>query len=188
MAAVSQFAGDTLLHAGGSFEPQRKSNFALVVYDVGDIDSLVLSLKSTNVPEVSMAQGGIKFFNETMRYAGSVSPFADGNLMYNDYIDRKTLAALSAWMKQVWNPANGAIGWARDYKKTADIMLLPPGMPGNVPGAVFSNPYQGRVWHLEGVWPKTLKSDDLDHSDEGTSPSLINLVLSVDRSVPGFML
>ena len=185
MAAVSQFAGDSLLHQGAGFEPQRKSNFALVIYGVGDTDTLVLSIEDTSVPGVQITQGSIKYFNETMRYAGSVQPFDDQTIHYRDYIDRNTLDILSGWMDQVVNFRTGGIGWAKDYKRTADVFLLPPSMPNpGAPGAVFSSAYKNRKWHLEGVWPKSLKTDDLDMKDDGTTPSHVTMALSVDRCHP----
>jgi hypothetical protein len=187
MSAVSNFAGSSLLHQGGNYEPQRKSNFAVVIYGLADTDTLVLSLAKATIPDVQIVEGKIKYFNETMKYAGSVSPFPDGELSFTDYIDRSTLTTLSKWMKQVWNPATGAIGWASTYKKTGDIMLLPPGMPGNTPGAVSSTAYNQRVWRLGGVWIKGLKYDPLDHSDDGSTPAMVNVTLCVDRCIPAFM-
>ena len=184
MANVSQFAGQALLAQQGSYEAQRTSQFACVINMDGATDDLVLSLKSSSVPEVKITQGGIKYFIETMRYAGSVAPFDDQTLVYNDYIDRATLDILSGWMAKVWNPATGAIGWARDYKKTASIYLLPPSMPGGGVGAVTATPYGNRVWNLHGVWPKGLKIEQLDHESDGGKPNLITLTLSVDRAFP----
>lgn len=192
MSAVSQFAGTTLLHGGNQsnpYEPQRRSNFALVIYGVGtDADTLILSCASTNIPEPTIREGQIKYFNETVKYAGSIAPFPDGTIKFNDYIDRVTLQSLSAWYQQVFNPATGAIGWAKDYKKTADILLLPPGMPdATAPGAVLSTLYQNRVWHITGAWPKVLKYDELDHADDGTKPAQIHLTIALDRCFPSFM-
>jgi hypothetical protein len=190
MAAVSQFAGDSLLHQGGGFEPQRKSNFALVINGIGDsADSLVLSVDNSNVPSIQIVDGKIKYFNETMKYAGSVAPFEDQTIQYRDFIDQNTFQLLSAWMQQVINFQTGAIGFAKDYKKTGDILLLPPSTPNpQAPGAVQDSPYNNRMWNLVGIWPKQLKHDNVDAKDDGSSPMLITLVLSIDRAIPGFML
>jgi hypothetical protein len=188
MAASSQFAGSSLLHQSGAYEPQRKSNYAAVFMGVGSTDSLVLSLKSTNVPSIQIAQGGIKYFNETMRYAGSVTPFEDQTIAFIDYIDRSVFQDLCTWMKQVWNPATGGIGWAADYKKSGSIYLLPPSTENAAaPGAVQSVDYNQRTWQLFGCWPKSLKHDELDMSDDGTSPVLITMMISIDRAIPVFM-
>ena len=110
MPTVSEFAGNVLLHQGGSFEPQRKSNYALVIYGLDDADTLVLSLKSASVPPPSVNVQGIKYFNETMKYAGSVTPFEDQSAVYHDYIDRQVIPTLAKWFKSVWCPETGSIG------------------------------------------------------------------------------
>jgi len=189
MSSVSAFAGNSLLHQGGGFEPQRKSNFALVISGLDETDKLVLVTKSVKIPGLQMAQGSVKHFNETMRYAGSVSPFASGSISFRDFIDVDTIKILSKWYKQVICLRTGAIGWARDYKKQADLYLLPPGMPASqCAGEVFAQSFQGRAWKLQGVWPMNLEYDELDHDDEGTSPAGITLEISVDRAYPVTML
>ncbi len=187
MSAVSNFAGDALLHQSGNYEPQRKSNFAAVIYGVGDTDTLVLSLASCNVPEITIVEGRIKYFNETMKFAGSIAPFPDGSMVFNDFIDRSTLQTLANWMKQVANFSTGGIGWARDYKKKGSIILLPPSMPGGGVGAVTSSPYRNRVWDMHGVWIKTLKYDDLSHDDDGSTPARITATFALDRCIPALM-
>ena len=123
MSALSKFAGSVLLQAGGSYEPQRKSNFALIIEGDG-LDNLILQLKDVDIPAITLTQKGIKYFNETMHYAGSVTPFADLTVNYHDYIDRNGLALLSAWYKQGFDPKTGAIGWAKDYKKNGQLPFL----------------------------------------------------------------
>jgi hypothetical protein len=182
---LSSFSGNSLLAQGGGFQPQTKSSFAILVYGVGDQDTLALSIKSTDIPAAAFVRGKVKFWNETMHYAASVQPFAEAQIAFNDYVDRATFQILSAWHAMVWNPATGAMGWARDYKKTADINLLPSGMPGAA--AVTSAPYNNRVWHMTGVFPLSLKHETFDMNDDGSSPILINLVLNVDRAYPAFM-
>jgi len=184
MPTVSEFAGSALLHQGGSFEPQRKSNFALVIYGLDDAETLVLALKSSSVPNPAVNVQGIKYFNETMKYAGSVTPFADQTAVYHDYIDRQVLPVLSSWFKSVWCPETGSIGWAKDYKKRADIFLLPPGMPGGgCPGSVDAQAFRNRVWKIEGIFPSSLDYDDLDHDDDGTN-AMVNMTFSIDRAYP----
>ena len=184
MANVSQFAGQALLHQAGAYEPQRKSNYSIVIHGLDGADDLVLSIKATSVPEMKMNVGKIKYFNETMKYAASVTEFADQTIVFNDYIDRNTLDILAAWYRKVWNPGTGGIGWATDYKLTADIYLLPPSMPGGGVGAVTATPYGNRVWNLFGVWPSGLKSEQMDHEDDGGKPNLLTMTLQVDRAYP----
>lgn len=183
MPVVSTFAGNSLLHQGGGFEPLRKSNFAAVFYGVGNADLFVLSLRETNFPAVKMVRKGMKYFNETMHYAGSVAPFEEQQLKYVDFMDRNLLKELWNWNEEVWCPESGSIGRAATYKKKGDIFLLPPGAGGGqCPGSVSHNDGV-RTWHLEGCWPMSLNYDPAQHEDDG-NPILINLTISVDRAIP----
>lgn len=185
MPVVSSFAGNSLLHQSGGFEPLRKSNFSVIFHGIDDGGStLVLSLRDTNVPAWSVRRQGVKYFNETMHYAGSVAPFADHTLSFMDFVDRNVLSLLEAWKKKVWDYTTGGIGSAANYKTTGDIYLLPPGGNGTSPSPV--NATDGaRVWHLEGCFPTSLSYDNLTQSDEGT-PVMIKLTVSIDRAYPIF--
>lgn len=185
MSALSKFAGSVLLQAGGSYEPQRKSNFALIIEGDG-LDNLILQLKDVDIPAITLTQKGIKYFNETMHYAGSVTPFADLTVNYHDYIDRNGLALLSAWYKQGFDPKTGAIGWAKDYKKNGQLLMLPPGIAGVTPGAVSEYSADVRSWKLQGLWIKGFKPDMFDHDNDGDN-TLLNVVFSVDRAFPEAM-
>jgi hypothetical protein len=41
-----------------------------------------------------------------------------------------------------------------------------------------------RKWILEGVWPMSLKYDELSMDDDGTTPAKITLTLSIDKCIP----
>jgi hypothetical protein len=185
MPVVSSFAGSSLLHQGGGYEPQRKSNFSVVFYGVGDTDTLVLSLKSSSVPAIKMVRKGVKYFNETMHYAGSVSPFDEQTIVYRDFLDRAVCKTLWEWYNYVWCPESGAIGMAAAYKRKGDIYMLPPGGGGGqCPGSVSAT--DGRKkWHLEGCWPTSMSYSDFDHEDDG-SPAEISMSISIDRAYPTF--
>jgi hypothetical protein len=182
MPVVSSFAGDSLLHQSGGFEPLRASNFSVVFYGVGDSDLLVLSLRDTSVPAIKIAKKGLKYFNETMNYAGSVTQFESQTLTYIDYVDRNVLSVLDSWRKLVWCEETGSIGRAAAYKKQGDIYVLPPGMGGGgCPGAV--NATDGvRKWHLEGCWPESFGYETFNHDSEDLVK--IKLSLSIDRAYP----
>jgi len=175
------------MQQGGSFEPQRASNFALIIPDVGDNETLVLSLKSAAIPALQVVKKGIKFFNTVSNYAGSLSQLENLSLEYHDYIDRDVLKIIARWYAKVYCPKTGAIGWTKDYKRNGSLFLLPPGMPSSdCPGAVDSQEYNDRTYVLKGVFPITLKYPQLDHDSEGEN-TLISLDLSVDLAYPKSM-
>lgn len=182
MALVSPFAGNSLLAQDGAFEPQRKSNFALIIPDIGG-DLLVLSVKNVKPPGIGVSNPALKHFNTPVKYAGAMESTENMPISYYDYLDTDVLDRLSAWFKQVYNPVTGAIGRARDYKRRGSLLLLPPGMePSAAPGIVDSRAYRNRVWVCRGLFPKKLAPDDFDH--ESDAPAMINLELSCDMCYP----
>jgi hypothetical protein len=182
MANISKFAGSALAHQGGGYQPQRKDNFAVLITGIQNVDVVALSVSTFTIPELAIQQGKVKHFNETTFYAGSRKPTDSGVMTVVDYIDKDLLAILIQWKRQVYNPNTGAIGWAANYKKRGEVILLPPGTNAAVPGAV--NAQGNRKWILEGVWPMSLKYDELNMEDEGTTPAKISLNLSIDRCIP----
>ena len=182
MANISKFAGSALAHQGGGYQPQRKDNFAVLITGIQNVDVVTLSVSTFTIPELAIQQGKVKHFNETTFYAGSRTPTTGGSMTIIDYIDKDLLAILTQWKKQVYNPNTGAIGWAANYKKRGEVILLPPGTNAAAPGAVTA---QGnRKWILEGVWPMSLKYDELSMDDDGTTPAKITLTLSIDKCIP----
>ena len=152
-----------------------------MITGLADTERLVLTTKSFKMPAPTVGKQSIKYFNESTHYAGAVEPFGDAPIQFRDYLDLDTVSVLSEWYRQVWQPETGTIGWARDYKKTAEVFLLPPSLPGGggVPVAAFRN----RVWLLQGVWPTTLEYPELDN-DAGGEQALVTLTLAVDRAIP----
>lgn len=187
MSFSSEFAGNTLLHEQGAYEPQRKSNFALVLNNVNGQDTLTLSVKDVTLPSTALVQKGIKSFNQTMHYAGSVSPFADLAVNFHDYVDQSVLGSLAAWFKQTFDPATGAIGWAKDYKKSGTLYMLPPGISGATPGTVdIGSATADRTWVLQGVWLRDFKPDMFDNEDDGGN-TLLQCQFSIDVAYPAVM-
>ena len=184
---LSVFASSGLAAQGGGFQPQRKDNFAVVVSGVEGVENLTLATAGVEVPGLSIAQGKIKHFNETVFYAASRSPTQGGKITYNDFVDVDTLKILAKWFKTVFCPENGAIGWAKDYKKSGSIYLLPPGISSqDCPGSVDLSASR-RTFKLKGVWPMELNYDSLSMGDDGTSPAQISLTLSIDQCIPEAM-
>lgn len=180
---VSSFPGNSLLHQSGGFEPLRKSNFAVAFYGLPDTDLLTLSIRKVSPNAAKITKNKVKYFNESINYAGSVTQFDSVTLTFLEYMDRSTTLSLWNWFTQVWCPDTGAIGLASSYKKRGDIFALPPGMGGgDCPGAVSSTDSSVK-WHLEGCFPTSLKFDEFSHEDEGT-PVMVNLEISVDRAYP----
>ena len=178
---ISEHSGRTITHQAGGWEPQRTANFAIVISGLADAERLVLCTKKLKIPGVAVSKQAIKYFNESTHYAGAVEPFGDSTINFRDYIDVDVISVLAKWYNQVWQPDTGTIGWASDYKKTAEVYLLPPSLPGG--SAVPLAPFRNRIWTLYGLWPTKLDYPDLDNDATGEQ-SIIELVLSVDRAMP----
>ena len=188
MTVLSKHAGSNLVHAGGSYEPQRLSNFALVIAGLPEIEKVILTTKSVTVPGARMTKQTIKYFNESVHYAGAVEPFQSATCVFRDYLDVDTIRVLSQWYRQVWNPDTGAIGYAADYKKQGELFLLPPGIKDpRAPGAVSAGAFQNRMYKFFGVFPENLEIPQLDHDNPGANLE-ITLTLSVDKAIPISML
>lgn len=182
MAIISSFAGHSLLAQNGSFEPQRKANFALIIPDIGN-DLLILSVKNVRPPGIGVTNPAIKSFNTPVKYAGAMEATESMPISYYDYLDTDVLDRLSFWFRQVYNPQTGAIGRARDYKRRGSLVLLPPGTdPASAPGLVDSSSYRNRVWVCRGLFPKKLAPDEMDHDSD--APAMISLELSCDLCYP----
>lgn len=184
MPRLSDFAASSLLAQAGGFEPQRKSNMALLIPGLPNGDTLILALKDVEIPGMDITTQNMKFFNTTVGYAGALTKAEDLTLTYRDFLDEPVLDGLSAWFRMVYNPATGAIGRARDYKRRGTLLLLPPGMaPSEAPGVVDTAEYRHRSWVCRGLFPTSLTPDKFDHDDEGT-PAMINLKLHCDLCYP----
>ncbi len=181
---ISEHAGRTIAHQSGGWEPQRTNNFALVITGLADTEKLILCTKSVKIPPPTITKQTIKFYNDSVNYAGALDTAGDMQIGFRDYLDIDTISVLSAWFKQVYNPETGGIGWASQYKKTAEVFLLPPGTPtaGGVSAAAFRN----RVWKLQGVWPSALDYPELSMDGAGEQV-VVTMTLAVDRAFPAQM-
>lgn len=168
----------------GSYAPQNKANFALIVAGLPQTERLILSMKSAKPPAPTLSKKAIKYFNQSVHYAGSFEPQGNVSLAFHDYLDADILATLSDWFRTVFNPAAGAINLPSNYKKQGELILLPPGTPvqNGFPEAVDLTPIGSRVWDMQGLWPVSLDYDELDHDSDDNC--LVRMELSVDVCVP----
>ena len=84
------------------------------------------------------------------------------------YLARENI--LMKWRDAVYNPRTGKIGWAKNYKREASIVLYSPN------GTIL------RKWVARGVWPTNVELGDMDYS--GSDLRKITMTLSVDEAYP----
>ncbi len=168
--AVDDMSAGHIAAQSGFFEPQRQNNALLRIFGLGEgEDILAISIESFPLPKTTITASEAMYMNETVKFAGRVT-FEDLSVVYKDFVDMPTLKILSDWYLTTYNPWNGRIGLARNYKKTAEAVMYGP---------------QGgfeRKFKLQGLWINSFDPGDQDMTGEGTK--LINIGLSIDKAFP----
>lgn len=161
-----------LAPARGFFEPQRSNNWTLEIAldDVGDQLLIMSALEELEIPTTTIQPLELRDGNEVRKVAGSVT-FQAVQLTLKDFIDMNVAQAVERWFRQVYNAQTGSIGLARDYKKSADIILTAPDMS------------RVRVWKLEGVWPSSVSRGRL--SKLNVDKIQYTVTLEIDTAYPG---
>lgn len=173
-----------LLNAQGRFEPQRSSNVQLVVHDIAGVEPDVLRLAANTLPLPKMSNTVLeKMYGNTMRRYAGRQMYEDLTMQFTDYVDVAVAKALMSWRYLVSDPETGQIGMAKDYKKTAEIHLLPPnGVAVTNVGSIAVSPEYLRTWEVVGMWPSNADFGDGDLS--GDSELFINVTFSLDVVIP----
>jgi hypothetical protein len=162
---------DHIAGQDGRFEPQRQNNFTLRVTPPGGGGGggeriLALSINAFPFPELATDEIRVDFGNEQRWVAAKTVP-SDETFTFKDYVDGEVANIINEWHKKVYNPENGQIGYAKDYKVEADLVFFDP--KGEKP----------RVWKLIGIWPKNVKFGE--GKMESPGHNLITAVFRVDK-------
>ncbi len=112
-------------------------------------NAIELALDSTSLPTHMVEEIELNYLNEA-RYVAGRARYEAIPLVCKDMVDVGVATALKTWMEQVHNPFTGKVGLARDYKKTADIILIAP--DGTLE----------RTWKLHGAFPTAVNYGQLD--------------------------
>lgn len=137
-----------------------------------------LSLQSFPLPKQRNEPILLPFMNQTRKVAGQAE-VDEVEVVFRDFVDTKTSLILNNWRAAVYDPQTGRQGYAKNYKKEAEVHLFGPGVDA-------SNGGGGRVvvrkYRLEGVWPSMMDPGDADM--ESSEKHLINLTLQIDKVYP----
>lgn len=162
--------GDHLAAAAGEFEPQRASNFTLLIDGISGSDLLQLSLDALAAPSMSVEEIALPFDNEN-RYVAGRALYDTTPMVVKDMVDVGSADAIWAWYTQVYDPTTHKIGLARDYKKTATLVMYSP-------EGSFS-----RQWIYFGMFPTAVNWGGYA---KGTSDYVkLEITLRYDRCVYG---
>ena len=165
-------SADPIAAAGGGYEPQRKNNFTLEITPPANIqfdtEILQLTLAQMSIPTESNDRITIDFGNEKRFVAGKTT-YSEETIVFNDYVDAGVYQNLVNWRKKVYNPEDGKIGRARDYKATADLFMFAPD------GSTF------RRWRVLGIFPSELKPGEGNMA--ANEQNKIEVKFSVDKMI-----
>lgn len=155
----------------GSFEPQRVNNWTFQVGFADQAQSTIieLSLDTGFLPQEGNAPIMLSFLNEQVYVAGKVM-WQEGTIVLKDFVDQPTAEAVRAWRALVYDPTNGRIGFAANYKKRAFIVLYTP------------DGLSERVWELIGCWPMAVSWGALDMN--ASEANRITVTIRFDKAFP----
>ena len=160
---------DHIAAQSGAFEPQRQNNFSIEFYglDGDDKNIFILALKSIDsIPGHENAPVILKYQNEERRVAGPATT-TGCTIALHDFVDQETRNAMLRWRRKVYDPATGAMGLAKDYKKEGAVILHAPDGSNE------------RVCRLIGSWPDKDPKGALNMNT--TEPVQLDLSISVDK-------
>lgn len=155
----------------GGYEPQRSYDFYIELIGLAGLDVIQLSTRNAFIPNPQSEVITIPFFAEERKVAGRLR-FADGRIECVDYVDENTFGKLLEWRKLVHNIETGAQGYATDYKKEGNIVLVDP------------KGVKERAYHLQGVWPSMVEGSNLSY--DSNEALTINMTLVFDIATPLF--
>jgi hypothetical protein len=162
-------SADHIAAQNGAFEPQRKNNFTLVIA-IDQNRLLQRSLDSFPLPKEANEEVAVNYANEVRKVAGR-AVFENLELVLKDFADQGIGQLLIAWRRQVYDPSNGKIGLAKDYKKSGEVVMFAP--DGTLQ----------RTWTLIGCWPSKLDPGGGDMN--ANENNKISCTLTIDKAIPG---
>ena len=164
-------SADMLAAQNGGFEPQRQSNWELIIAPPGgaaDAEAIKLAIISSSLPSESSDEIELNYGNEK-RYVAGKTTFEAIPLVINDFVDKTIRDIFVRWRRNVYKAKSGAIGYARDYKVDATIVLYGPDGVSDV-----------RECKLFGCWPQAVTGGTLDHAS--SEPVQMEVQLRYDKA------
>lgn len=156
------------MSVASTYEVQRTNNFRIVFDSTIDPSGMIeLACDSTGLPTISNDPIELAHGNSKVKVAGQAN-VDDISVTVKDFIEPDIEQILWKWRLKVYNPENGKVGWAKNYKKDAVIVQYGPN------GEVL------RKWQLKGVWPTSLDLGEMSY--DGGDKKSITMNLSVDNA------
>lgn len=167
---IDTLNADHIGQVGGGFEPQRQNNALMFVSGLAgnENDVITLSLTSFPLPKASVNIIEVGYLNQVRKFAGK-PVYEDMPVVFNDYVDQQTKQVLADWWYLVHDPISGQTAFARDYKKSARIVLYDPSGGSD------------REWECQGCWISNFDAGDADM--EADDRVRITATITVDRCI-----
>jgi len=124
--------------------------------------AIELALDSSALPTQMVEEIELNYLNER-RYVAGRAMFEAIPLVVKDMVDVGVATACKTWFEQVHNSSTYKVGLARNYKKTADMILIAP--DGTLE----------RTWRLHGCWPTAISYGELDMNSNDIVKIQMNL-------------
>jgi hypothetical protein len=150
-----------------TFEPQRVYNFSL---SINGLEDTVMALESMSLPTKMVSEIELNFVNERRYVAGRAS-FESIPVIVKDAISGETAREINNWHESVYNPENGQIGLASEYKRDAQIIMFGPDGSAQ------------RTWALRGCFPTAVNFGSLDYNSDDVVR--IDMQLRYDKCIAG---
>ena len=136
------------------FQIQRKNHFT-VEFEGGFVQKGISFLvTSFPLPKESTESFKANYWNDSVNLPGKTN-FETSNLTIKDAINYDTEKQFLSWRLRVYNPKNGKVGYAQDFKCRATVKEYSPS------GDII------RSWTLIGCWPSSVDFGELTYDDAG---------------------
>ena len=169
---MKYMASHLFVNTDNGFEPQRTNNFEMSISGLSNLkpagggdysakvramlnnmsDDLILSIKNGFTPKENISVLTVPYGNSEVKFAGRPS-YDEGSIIWNDYYDKDIELLLKAWQMAAYNPQNGAVGDAKNYKLNAIMTMYSPGYT------------VARQWNIHGCWLASVNGDDMGNEN-----------------------
>lgn len=156
---------------GGGFEPQRAYDYEVQLYGVPGQEAIKLSAVSMTVPSPESTPIELPYLNTVIKVAGQAK-WSEATLVCRDFVDQQTFAALMEWRAMVQDPESDNTGFAAQYKKQGDVVLIAPDGSNE------------RRYQLIGVWPSKVTPAAVDYTKNDVYT--VEVTLQCDKAIPQF--
>ena len=146
-----------------AYEPKRKFRWILAI---DGIDAY--TLKTAARPSLTFDETVIDWIN-AKRYLAGKQTWNSIQVTTHDPIAPSAAQKVMNWVRLVYEPLTGRMGYATYYKKDVTLKLLDP---------------QGTVvewWDIKGAWPQDVNFGELDMST--SDPVEISFTLRFDNAI-----